>query len=478
MPRGKAQAVAFAGHVEEPWLLPQGWRWERIEAVAPVNTRRLPNDLAEDAEISFVPMSAVEALTGKVDVSEKRRVGTVRQGFTKFASDDVIFAKITPCMENGKVAVVPPLPHGIGCGSTEFHVLAPVCVTPRYLYYWVSQRSFRENAEFHMTGTAGQKRVPPDFLRSAVIPVPRMEVQRRIVARIDELFAEIDDGEEALARAEADLDVYRRALLKGAITGKLTADWRAANPPAETGSDFLRRILADRRSRWEANPRNRGKRYLEPAPLKTSTLPKLPEGWTWASVEQLICELRNGISSKPDHDDSGTPILRISAVREMSVRLLDRRWLNPALPVHDALAEPGDLLFTRYNGSPELVGVCGLHRGTEAIAYPDKLIRARPVMAGVLADYAEMACNVGQARAHIEAFTKTSAGQHGVSGSTIKSAPVPLPPLAEAENIVVQVRSKLSAAGNLVSAVTEQASNAQSLRQSILSAAFRGELAA
>ena len=219
-----ATKVAAVEPVEGPWALPDGWRWERIDAVAPVNPRRGPDKLADDAEVAFVPMAAVEAETGKIDVSARRSASSVRKGFTRFASGDVIFAKITPCMENGKVAVIPELQHGIGFGSTEFHVLAPLEVSAPYLYYWVSQRGFRETAEFNMTGTAGQKRVPTDFMRNSLIPVPPKPVQDAIVARIDELFSEIDDGEAALVRARDDLATWRKALLKAAVTGELTAD--------------------------------------------------------------------------------------------------------------------------------------------------------------------------------------------------------------------------------------------------------------
>ncbi|OQW76550.1 MAG: hypothetical protein BVN32_09020 [Proteobacteria bacterium ST_bin14] len=423
-------------------------------------------------------MAAVQAETGVIDVSARRPVSSVRQGFTRFGTGDVIFAKITPCMENGKIAVIPAIPAGSGFGSTEFHVMSPRDVTSRYLYHWVSQRGFRETAEFNMTGTAGQKRVPTDFMRNALIPVPSVDVQNTVVARIDELFAEIDDGEAALARARDDLATWRKALLKAAVTGELTADWRAANPANETGAAFLARILGDRRARWDADARNNGKRYKEPLAPTMDGLPAIPEGWTWASFDQLVDQLSNGISAKPAHSPPGIPILRISSVRPMLVRDDQRRWLPQDFPVGGALTKRGDLLFTRYNGNPELVGVCGRYRGDTPIAYPDKVMCAPPSSADdAVGDFLELAMNAGASRKHIAAYTKTSAGQHGVAGSSVKVAPVPIPPQAELEHIVQVYRDATAQAEDGWSDAIELNAISSALRQSILAAAFRGELA-
>lgn len=215
--------------VEGLWDLPDGWVWERLDAVAPVNPRRNFDGTPADAELVFLGMAAVSELTGALDLTEQRPLGSVRSGFTKFRSGDVIFAKITPCMENGKLAIIPDLPHGMGAGSTEFHVLEPQQVSARYLFHWLSQETFRNRAEHNMTGTAGQKRVPTDWLRNAPIPVPpNAAEQDAVVARIDALFTVIDEGEAALAEARAGVETYRKALLKSAVTGELTADWRQA----------------------------------------------------------------------------------------------------------------------------------------------------------------------------------------------------------------------------------------------------------
>lgn len=347
-------------------------------------------------------------------------------------------------------------------------------IDPFFIRYYVLYS--RDYLEEHASGTTF-KELSGGALGELLFPIPPLETQRRIVARIDELFSELEDGETALARAREDLEVYRKALLKAAVTGELTADWRAANPCTETGEQLLKRILAERRTRWEADPKNKGKRYKEPAAPDTSALPELPEGWAWAGIEQLIATLRNGLSVKPASSPPGLPILRISAVREMSVSTADVRWLPESVASDGYWVRKGDLLFTRYNGSPDLVGVCGRYRDQQNVLHPDKLMRADPIINDDdLYDFFEMAANTGETRKFIASYTKTSAGQHGVSGDTVKRAPMPLPPENEIRQIMERLSAALTTGIESASALAAIADLNNSLRQSILAAAFKGEL--
>ena len=144
---------------------PPGWANAPLYEICAINPRVDKNSIDTETVVSFVPMPAVEAGTGKIDVSETRSFGVVRKGYTPFRKDDVLFAKITPCMENGKMAIVPDLASEYGFGSTEFHVLRPANgVDPRFIYHAVSNRAFRFHAEHNMTGAVGQKRVPASIL--------------------------------------------------------------------------------------------------------------------------------------------------------------------------------------------------------------------------------------------------------------------------------------------------------------------------
>lgn len=260
--------------------LPECWSWAALNDVAHVNPPTDFGELPADAEIPFIPMAAVAEESGQIDLSQRRAIEAVRKGYVRFREGDVIFAKITPCMENGKTAPVLGIPGGYAAGSTEFHVLRPRYVDVKFLWYWLVRRAFRQHAERNMSGSAGQLRVPVDYLRRALIPVAPVPEQRRIVARIEELFAEIAEGEAALERARRDLNTWRRALLKAAVTGELTRDWRDANHPTETAVTAITRIIAN----TSGSARDRAQK---PSPLDASPLRPLPSGWAWSRLGRL-----------------------------------------------------------------------------------------------------------------------------------------------------------------------------------------------
>ena len=145
---------------------------------------RLPS---KDLLVSFVPMAAVDEQFGCIIDPETRPFDEVQKGFTYFREGDILFAKITPCMENGKAAIARGLVNGIGFGSTEFHILRPKeGVLPEWVYYFVRWNSFRAQAATRMTGSAGQQRVPVSFLEEKTIPIPSVEEQQRIIATLQE----------------------------------------------------------------------------------------------------------------------------------------------------------------------------------------------------------------------------------------------------------------------------------------------------
>jgi type I restriction enzyme, S subunit len=166
------------------------WPTASLSEVCEVNPRSNGAELLPaDTEVSFVPMAAVDELNGRIGSAQIRRVGEVTKGYTRFRDGDVLFAKITPCMENGKVAVACDLTQGVGFGSTEFHVLRPgPSVLSRWVLACLRRPAFREAAKANFTGTAGQRRVPTNFLRETHIPLPPLDEQRRLL----EILAEVE----------------------------------------------------------------------------------------------------------------------------------------------------------------------------------------------------------------------------------------------------------------------------------------------
>ena len=343
-----------------------------------------------------------------------------------------------------------------------------------------------------VTQQVGQANVNGAKLKALSLPLPPSAEQRRIVAKIEELFSELDAGVANLKKARAQLAVYRQALLKHAFEGHLTADWRAQHAnQLESGDQLLARIREEREARhqrqikeWKA-AKARGDECTKPreltpwadlSPSEPADLPPLPTGWIWTPFSNLCQIIRNGISAKPT-GDKGDKILRISAVRPMKVDLDDFRFIQGVGDEYeDYVLEVGDLLFTRYNGSRKFVGVCGHFRGTERRLFPDKLIQGRLGVESVLPEFVEAAFSCGASRKFVESRIRTTAGQAGVSGGDIKAVPVPVCSLAEQKEIVRFLEESLPNLDALEADIDLNLQKAEALRQSILKKAFAGEL--
>ena len=241
-------------------------------------------------------MAAVDEVSGRVTDIQTRNLGEVRKkSYRSFQPEDVIFAKITPCMENGKSAVVPEIPSGIGFGSTEFHVLrSKPGVEPRYIWHFVRQDRFRRQAREAMTGTVGQERVPPNFLADAHIPLPTHDEQRQIADLLDSALASCRSTDSHLESAHTAVKRFRQAVLAAACSGRLTADWREHNI-VESAQEALSRIRSAERTKH-------GVRYVAPTMANPADLPEIPESWCWAALPELG-EMGRGKSKHRPRDD-------------------------------------------------------------------------------------------------------------------------------------------------------------------------------
>jgi type I restriction enzyme S subunit len=190
------------------WTLPEGWEWTRIEGVCAVNPPRPRLHRSEQAPTSFLPMTGVDEVQGTVKTLETKPFIEVARGFTYFQEGDVLFAKITPSMQNGKCAIAQGLIDEIGFGSTEFHVLRPKAfIIPEWIHLYTRRMSFRLEAKRHFRGAVGQQRVPDNFLKSSPIPVPpTFDIQRRIIARVEALMAEVKKARTLLEQMRRDAD--------------------------------------------------------------------------------------------------------------------------------------------------------------------------------------------------------------------------------------------------------------------------------
>jgi type I restriction enzyme S subunit len=225
--------------------LPKGWEWTNFERIGEVNPRFNKNSFKTDLEVTFLPMRNVKAESGKIDLSLTKKLSYIlKKSYTYFGNGDILFAKITPCMENGKVAIADGLKNGIGFGSTEFHVIRlSKDFSRKFFFYYIIQEKFRKEAERNMKGTAGHMRVPTNYIKKVPIVFPPLPEQQKIVEEIEKRFSIADEVEKTVDESLKQAEKLRQSILKKAFEGKLTEKWRKEHPELVSGENSAEKLL-------------------------------------------------------------------------------------------------------------------------------------------------------------------------------------------------------------------------------------------
>jgi type I restriction enzyme S subunit len=422
--------------------LPTGWASAAISDIATVNP---PSGelISPDAEVSFVPMAAVEAQSGRIDTSISRSFGELRRkSFRAFEEGDVLFAKITPCMENGKAAVARNLKLQRGFGSTEFHVLRSHSgINPDFLLHFLLQKQFRDTAARNMKGTAGQLRVPTSYLAEHQIPIPPTAEQDRIVAAIEEQFSRLDAGVATLESALEKLRLMRAVVLQAAVTGHLaTAD-------SSEGADGL------------------------------------PVGWELLSPDEIAASKRHALAIGPfgsnlkvsDYTLQGVPLVFVRQVRRGVFGGAGTRYISAEkadeLSAHRV--QSGDVLVTKMGEPP---GDAAVYPASQ----PDAVITADviklSVREGILPEYVAMAINSKLVRDQFISITRGVAQQKVSLARFRQSVRIPIPPAGDQDMIVKKASGWIQEIDRVDVSIRMELARAASLRSSILASAFSGKL--
>lgn len=204
-------------------MIPENWRWVRLGDVYRINPK---NSAGGNTLAAFVPMEKISPGMTSAFSFEVQPWDKAKKGHTQFADGDVAFAKISPCFENRKSFLARGLPNGIGGGTTELIVLRQPLVDPRYTFWLISDERFISGGLRTYSGTVGQQRISMDYVRNYEIPLPPFPEQQRIAARIESLFARLDEAADKLRAVVDGSELRRAAILHRAFTGELTAKWR------------------------------------------------------------------------------------------------------------------------------------------------------------------------------------------------------------------------------------------------------------
>lgn len=402
------------------------------------------------------------SLLGQSTFAEMKSAGSF------FEVGDVLYGRLRPYLNKVHRAKFR------GVASAEFIVFPETDgLNGDYLKYLMHQKPF---VDFAMERASGDRpRVKFDALADFVFGLPPLAEQERIVEKIETLFVEIDKGEEALRAVRKLLARYRQAVLKAAVTGALTADWRATNGrPTETGQDLLTRILKHRRATW----RGRGG-YKEPAAPRLHNLPDLPDTWVWTSLDTLLVDgPTNGVSPK-ECDEGGSLSFKLTATTSGKFIIDDNTVKRVAIGANEGAKyylSAGDVLVQRGN-TIEYVGTAATFPGPSGtFIYPDLMMRIRIADADV-AEWAVRWINFEFAKRHMrDLATGTAGNMPKINSTTLRTLPVPLPPTGEIKAclaMLADIEAKAEPVGDWV--VTE-AKRSAALRQSILKDAFAGKL--
>lgn len=424
---------------------------------------------------------------GKVDLSVVKSVAS--SDGIELNAGDVLYNNTNSAELVGKTALVSHRESGFAFSNHMTRVRPGNGVVSAFIarqlhFLWMSGYM-----KHRSTNHVNQASISSKTLANTIpILLPSTAEQIRIVEKLEELLSDLDAGVAELKTAQKKLAQYRHSLLKAAVEGALTAEWRTQNPSAETGTQLLERILTERRAYWEAQqlakltkqgktpPKDWQKKYPEPVQPDASELPTLPKGWVWASIDQLTVEQKYGSSSKTNEDASGIPILRMGNIQDGELDFSSLKYLPvehdefPVLHLQD-----GDLLFNRTN-SPELVGKTAVYRSQiTPCSYASYLIRVR-FTDSYIPELASSFINSAYGKRWIKSVVVQQVGQANVNGSKLSALAIPLPPFAEQEVVISLLQAQTREIFEQLKNVETSLKQSSAQRLNILRAAFAGQL--
>ena len=361
------------------------------------------------------------------------------------------------------------------------HEINNELISPKYLFLFMT-KYIEKLRDMSIGGVINYIKL--GMLADCEISLPPLNEQHRIAAKIEELQSHSRNAKEALQEAKALLGQLRQSVLHAVFTGKLTEEWRKANPDAEPASKLLERIRLERRKKWEESelakyeakgktpPKDWQAKYPEPVQVDTTELPELPKGWCWASLDELSHSIQYGTSEKTSAQGD-IPVFRMGNIVDGKLVTNNFKYLPKSSIPPELLLNDGDILFNRTN-SIELVGKCAVYRGQEKRTFASYLIRIAPIIVSseLLSEY----INSPFGRAWVLNVASQQVGQANVNGTKLKSLAIPFPSIEEQKivtNTFSQVRSSADSVREIITSGTMQIN---SLDQSILAKAFRGEL--
>jgi type I restriction enzyme S subunit len=360
-------------------------------------------------------------------------------------------------------------------------------IDTKFLMYAVNSGQVRTKIADLQSGST-RKRISRGNLATIEIPLAPYKEQQRIVAKLEELFSELNKGVESLTTAREQLKAYRQAVLKHAYEGKLTAQWRDENrDKVESADRLFKRIKNERELHyqtkivtWNTAADENGGKPRPPKPLATlgsrerDELPVLPDSWIWEKLGWMTCGVEYGTAAKSS--ESGlVPVLRMGNIQNAKFDWSDLVYASDEDEIRKYALKAGDVLFNRTN-SPELVGKTAIYRGERPALFAGYLIRVNQIPSIVDSQYLNLFLNSHIARQQGNRVKTDGVNQSNINGAKLSNYAFPYCSLAEQREIVKRLEEKLSLIDQLEEEVEQAIRKSEALRQSILQKAFFGQL--
>jgi type I restriction enzyme S subunit len=462
-----------------PNNLPKGWEAVSLGDVTVPSTKKSEPSAFGDSK--YLGLEHIEGGTNRIIGTGD--VDSVKSTKAVFRAGDVLYGKLRPYLN--KVC----RPEFNGVCSTDILVYPQFAELDNgYLLHFLSHPSTTNFATQNASGI-NLPRVSAKVLSEIDFLLPPLPEQRRIVAKIEALQERSRKAREALAELGPLLEQFRQSLLAAAFRGDLTADWRKENPDVEPASELLERIRKERRAKWEQAelakyeakrkepPKGWQEKYKEPEPVDDSELPELPEGWCWATIDELTETVTSGSRGWAKYySEDGPLFLRVGNLDRNTVELdlSDTVHVQPpasAEGVRTRVRE-GDILVS-VTADVGMIGLIPADIGEGYINQHIALLRPLPsvnchAMAYSLTDPDGLQKYVQDIQ---YGMTKAS-----LSLMQVRLLPVPVPPAEEQIEIVNQIERMLGGTNDVEDALADSQSDLTQLDQSILAKAFRGEL--
>jgi len=421
------------------WLgeVPEHWRALRLRFAAQVNpSKQEAKELGDQEMVSFLPMEAIGE-DGSIRLEQEKEVGECLSGYTYFRDGDVCVAKITPCFENGKGAILRELKGGIGFGTTELIVARPnkEKITSKFLDYLFRSQTFRRLGESEMYGAGGQKRVPDSFVRDFASALPSIEEQSQVTSFLDRETTKID----ALIAEQQRLIELLQEKRKGVISHAVTKGLNPNAPMKDSGVEWLGEV---------------------------------PEHWEVKKIKH-VGTIRYGIGEPPEYKEQGVPLIRATNVCSGEISQENMAYVNPVdIPAKRILwLKEGDIIVVR---SGALTGDSAIVKSEHAgsIAGFDMVLTCTEIMP-LFAQYCLLSPELKAAQIDI---TKQRAAQPHLNSEQLSQCLIAAPPSNEQQEICDYLDRELHDCKSLVDKSLSMTELLRERRSALISAAVTGQI--